>query len=457
MAVRELSSDEERSFTLTDADNAAAILFRQAALPERRERPRLMVDAGGGWRPVSWGELAMRARRLAAFLVDRGVSIDDKVAVLSATRLEWCIAGIAALATRGVLVPVDPMLTAAALGHVLAHSDAKVLLVEDAPLLARVRPLLAETAIHTIVCFEAIDGERGGRRAEQAVAHGEAPPVELLSLEAAEASGAAVLERDPACVVERTAAIRLDDVGYLLYTSGRGVPLTHRNLGVNGAAWVEVNGPLCHDDDRDLLWLPMSQLFGWGEFCLGNQLGFRSYLSDPVSVLRHLPEVRPHILMSVPACWDKLAELARAAARGREADQIAELRRLTGGRLYFCLSGGAGLRREVKELFLRAGMLLVEGYGLTECAPTLTMNRYNDFDFSTVGKPIAGVQLKLAPDGEILARGPNVFAGYYKDPQATRAAFDDDGWFHTGDVGRFTKGGFLRIVDRIRHLSARGA
>ncbi|MFZ5786980.1 MAG: AMP-binding protein, partial [Acidobacteriota bacterium] len=140
----------------------------------------------------------------------------------------------------------------------------------------------------------------------------------------------------------------------------------------------------------------------------------------------------------------RLAALARGAAAD-EAGQLAELRRLTGGRLYFCLAGGGQLGREVKELFLRAGILLCEGYGRSECGPTLTMNRYNDFDFDSVGKPIAGVELRLSEEGEILARGANVFAGYYRDPEATRAAFDPEGWFHTGDRGRWTERGFLVI------------
>ena len=188
----------------------------------------------------------------------------------------------------------------------------------------------------------------------------------------------------------------------------------------------------------------MSSLFGLGELCLGNQLGFLTYLSEPGSVIAHLAEVRPHIFMSGAAIWARLAELAERAPD--EAAQVAELRRLTGGRLYFCLTGGGELRREVKELFLRAGMLICEGYGRAECGPTLTMNRYNDFDFASVGKPIAGVELRIDEDGEILARGANVFAGYYKDPEATRAAIDAEGWFHTGDRGRWTERGFLELT-----------
>jgi long-chain acyl-CoA synthetase len=148
--------------------------------------------------------------------------------------------------------------------------------------------------------------------------------------------------------------------------------------------------------------------------------------------------------MSVPSLWEKLAIAAK--------DDVERLREVTGGRMRFCLSGGAGLKREVKELFHRAGILVIEGYGLTECSPTLTMNRPDAFRFDSVGKPFPSVELRLAEDGEILARGPSVFSGYHKDPAATRDAFTDDGWFKTGDIGRFTDDGFLQIVDRKKDI-----
>jgi long-chain acyl-CoA synthetase len=173
-------------------------------------------------------------------------------------------------------------------------------------------------------------------------------------------------------------------------------------------------------------------------------------MADPYTVMAKLPEVRPDVFMSVPSVWEKLAQ----AATG-ESDEPAQMDRLaevTGGRLKFCLSGGAGLKREVKELFHRAGVLLVEGYGLTECSPTPTLNRPDAFRFDSVGKPFPSVQLKLAEDGEILAKGPSVFSGYHKDPAATKEVFTDDGWLKTGDIGRWTDDGFLQIVDRKKDI-----
>jgi long-chain acyl-CoA synthetase len=162
--------------------------------------------------------------------------------------------------------------------------------------------------------------------------------------------------------------------------------------------------------------------------------------------------------MSVPAYWEKLARAIVAGPgahdegeRGVEARKEA-LRRVTGGRLRFCLSGGAGLKVEIKQLLHACGVLVIEGYGLTETSPTLTLNRPDAFRFDTVGKPLPSVQLKLDDDGEILAKGENVFTGYFKDPAATAAAFTEDGWFRTGDVGRWTEDGFLQIIDRKKDI-----
>jgi long-chain acyl-CoA synthetase len=154
-------------------------------------------------------------------------------------------------------------------------------------------------------------------------------------------------------------------------------------------------------------------------------------------------------LMSVPSYWEKLAASTLSEPSERRGEK---LRQVTGGNLKFCLSGGAGLKREVKELFHANGILIIEGYGLTETSPTLTINRPDSFRFDTVGKPLASVEIRLAGDGEILAKGPNVFSGYFRDEDATKAAFTEDGWFKTGDVGRFTEDGFLQIVDRKKDI-----
>jgi long-chain acyl-CoA synthetase len=249
--------------------------------------------------------------------------------------------------------------------------------------------------------------------------------------------------------------LTLDGAGVMLYTSGtsgppKGVPLTHRNVGTNGVDWLEIYGEAVPANAVDLLWLPMSHIFGFGELCLGNTLRFTTYMSDPKSLYDHLKEVQPQVFMSVPQVWEKLASAAAGIENVEE--RKAKLAEVTGGAIAFGLSGGAGLKREVKEFFATTGLAIMEGYGLTECSPTLTLNRPKDYRFDSVGKVLPSVELALAEDGEILARGPSVFRGYHKDEAATREAFSADGWFKTGDIGRFTDDGFLQIVDRKKDI-----
>jgi long-chain acyl-CoA synthetase len=256
-------------------------------------------------------------------------------------------------------------------------------------------------------------------------------------------------QEDPAAFDRTMDAVSLEQPGLMLYTSGtsglpKGVPLTHENVAVNGADWLRVNAPLLDEGAVDLLWLPMSHIFGFGEASIGNTLGWTSYMTDPAHVMDLIPQVKPNVFMSVPSLWEKLAVKADG-----DPEMLAEV---TGGRMRFCLSGGAGLKREVKETFHRAGILIIEGYGLTEASPTLTLNRPDAFRFDSVGKPLPSVELRLAEDGEILARGRSIFGGYHKDPAATREVLTEDGWLKTGDIGRFTDDGFLQIIDRKKDI-----
>jgi long-chain acyl-CoA synthetase len=370
------------------------------ALAERRDRVRFHRAEGGA---VTWGAYAVQIQRIALALVERGVEPGERVAIFAPNSVEWMSAAMAIQSIGAVLVPVYAGSTVEQAAYVTRHAGARWVFVDH---------------------------------------EGRLPGGPTLTFGTALAEG----RSDERVFLRRLEAVELDRPGLMLYTSGtsgppKGVPLTHRNVAVNGGDWLRCMAPVVEEGSVDLLWLPMSHIFGLGEACLGNTLGWTTWLADPATVCQRLPEVRPDVFMSVPRVWEKLA------AAGREG-----LAGATGGRLRFCLSGGAGLAREVKELFASAGVLLLEGYGLTECSPTLTLNRPDAYRFDSVGKPLPSIELRLAEDGEIEARGPSVFAGYHEDPAATREAFSEDGWFKTGDVGRFTEDGFLQIVDRKKDI-----
>jgi long-chain acyl-CoA synthetase len=424
------------------------------ALDERASRVRFMVAEGNDWRAVTWGAFAGMIKNAALHLASVGLKMGDRACVFSHNSVEWAAAALGIQAAGGVIVPIYPASTKDQAAYVAAHSDARVIFLGSTNMLTRVLEAWDRYAsCERFVLFD--EGVDVRAVVELARAKGASlPPFseierKMVTWTRAQEIGAACDRENPRAFERTMGSISLDQPGMMLYTSGtsgnpKGVPLTHRNVAVNGLDWLRCNAPLLDDAAIDVLWLPMSHIFGFGEMCLGNTLGFTTYLTDPASALAKLQEVRPSVFMSVPAYWEKLAVMS-----GGDTKRLAEL---TGGRLKFCLSGGAGLKREVKELFYSAGLLIIEGYGLTETAPTLTLNRPDAFRFDTVGKPLPSVELKLAEDGEILARGPNVFTGYHKDPVATREAFTPDGWFKTGDVGRFTEDGFLQIIDRKKDI-----
>jgi long-chain acyl-CoA synthetase len=441
-------------------DAAPLAVFNR--LPTHRDRPRFMLPRqGGGWAPVTWGQFATEIEEIGAFLIDRGIAHRDRGAVFAPNRVEWMSAALGLEAAGGVMVPVYPASTAEQAAYILEHSDSKVVFVDTPALLSRL--FAASSALGNVATIIQLDDNVDPSKvAESAVEKGLCSPEaaralreRVVSWSTARAKGREKLAKDADVVQRSMKSIDLDAPAVMLYTSGttgnpKGVPLTHNNVGVNGRDWLVCNGPVIEEDAVDLLWLPFSHIFGFGEACLGNTLGFTTYMSDPATVLSRLPEVKPSVFMSVPAYWEKIA--MGVATESTTDKRKAKMAELTGGRFQFCLSGGAGLKREVKELFHECGVLIIEGYGLTETSPTLTLNRPDRFRFDTVGVPLPSVELKLAEDGEILAKGPNVFAGYHKDPEATRDAFTEDGWFKTGDVGRWTEDGFLQIIDRKKDI-----
>jgi len=423
-------------------------------LATHRHRARFQVRDGGAWQPVTWGQFALQIRGVARWLVERELEPGERVAIFAPNSVAWASAALGAQTAGAVFVPIYPASTVEQVAYILEHAEIRYVFVagaEQVDRLEQARRSVPRAPI--VIALESCAWPAGSVRGDGDTSRGD-----VDSIRAASDRDAAA----PTLVDARLGALELDQPAQMLYTSGtsgnpKGVPLTHRNVGSNGADWLRSNAPLLAEGDRDLLWLPMSHIFGFGELCCGNVLGWETYLATPADVLDVLPAVAPQVFMSVPAYWEKIARaiLAPPGANGATSSRVAReeaLRRVTGGRLRFCLSGGAGLKLEIKQLLHEAGILIIEGYGLTETSPTLTLNRPDAFRFDSVGKPLASLELKLDTDGEILARGPNVFSGYFKDPAATEAAFTPDGWFRTGDIGRWTNDGFLQIIDRKKDI-----
>jgi long-chain acyl-CoA synthetase len=381
------------------------------------------------WRSVSWRSFASQIANVASYLTSVGFQRGSVACVYGANSVEWAVAALAINAVGGVMVPIYPASTADQVSYIANHADASVMFVGGADLHARASSLPAH--IRIIGLDDSVPG--------------------IVAWSSVIQDAAQAADWKPSL---RTC--NHDDICLMLYTSGtsgppKAVPLSHNNVGSNAADWLRNHESLLAEGDRDVLWLPMSHIFGYGELCLGNTLGWCSYMVAPADALAVLPEVKPHIFMSVPAYWEKIARATHVATNEHNTTAAA-FASVTGGCLRFGLSGGAGLQVDIKNSLRAAGLVVIEGYGLTETSPTLTLNHPTSYRFDSVGKPLPSVSIRLADDGEILAKGPNVFRGYFKDPVATEAAFTADGWFCTGDIGQWTDDGFLQIIDRKKDI-----
>lgn len=424
-----------------DVTTAPRALFERAAA--HPDRARYWVGAPGAWTAVTWADHTQQVRQAAIALLDAGLLPGDRVLVYSTNCVEWMAAALAVQAAGGVMVPVYASSGAGQAAYIARHSGARFVFASGESILDRIAECPGDyDTVEAVIAL--------GNR----LPHDAALLARAWTWRSWLERGAAAWPLLEATLAERVDA-DLDAPTVMLYTSGttgdpKGVPLTHRNMGSNTADWLRCMTPVLEPEMVDLLWLPFSHVFGYGEACLGNLLGWTTYMSDPGRVIADLPPVAPSVFMSVPAYWEKIARGATAESDAARRRQI--LAEATGGRLRLCLSGGAGLDVRIKELYANAGVVIIEGYGLTETSPTLTLNRPDDYRFDTVGRPLDSVELRVADDGEILARGPNVFAGYFQDEAATQAAFTSDGWFCTGDLGAFTADGFLQITGRKKEI-----
>jgi len=431
----------------------------------------LKHKAGDGWLDVSYEELGRAVSETARGLIDLGLQKGDKVSILSHTRPEWTYANFAILSAGTVSVSIYQTNSAEECHYVLDHSESKAVFVEDAEQLAKVREVQDRLPnLEHVVIFDP-SGDTGGA----------IPLAELRERGAA---------HDPAELSARVAEIGKDDLAITIYTSGttgppKGCLLTHGNYR-DVTSMTESMGAL-EQGDSVYLFLPLAHAFAkliqYVALDLGGMIAY--WEKDPQKIVPNLMEVKPTYFPSVPRMFEKIYTLATSAAEDPEqlkqavalGLKVRELQRngqevpaelqqhfdaaeeklyknvrsLFGGNIRECVTGAAPIAQEILEFFYACGVPVMEGWGMTETSTVASANVPDNFRFGSVGRPLPGVEVKVADDGELLLRGPNIFQGYYKNPDATSETLVD-GWLHTGDLGRVDEDGFIYIVGRKKDI-----
>ncbi|MCK6681834.1 MAG: long-chain fatty acid--CoA ligase [Thermoanaerobaculia bacterium] len=433
----------------------------------------------GVWKEISWTSLGDQVRAVAKALIESGVMEGEMVGIFAGNRPEWTIADLAAIQTRAVSVPIYPTSTASQAQYIINDARVKVLFAGGQDQYDKAKSIAASCpSLSHIVVMDA----------SVALDHPAATSFAQF-LEKGKASTA-----DPE-IDQRLSRASSEDLLTLIYTSGttgepKGVMLTHGNVSVTAGYHDERLLPL---DERDvsLCFLPLSHVFerAWTYYTLYKGV-VTCYCDDPAHVIEFLQQARPTVMCAVPRFYEKIyatvlnrlesappsrrrlfhwavrtgaeygnkfKEEERIPLSLRVAHALADrlvlkkIRAITGGRVRFFPCAGAPLSQEIEEFFYAAGMYVCYGYGLTETTATVTCHEPRRFKFGTVGKPLSGIDVKIADNGEILVRGRTVMKGYYNKPAETAAVFSGS-WFRTGDAGVIEEGGYLRITDRIKDL-----
>ena len=435
----------------------------QKALAANRTAPAYLAEEEDGWREVSWEEASRRVEDVAFGLLALGIKKGDVIGIMAATRLEWALADFALARIGAVTAPIYPTSSAGDCAYMLGLVEASGVFVDEE------RRSLVPALPHVL---------------------------SLEALEEFEERGRAYREQHPDALAQAESQIGEDDLYTFIYTSGTtGAPkacmIRHRNY-FEMAATIDTLEEFTLDQDLLLLYLPLAHNYGRLLVLLGAYEGYTTaFLSDPYATADALPKVRPTVLPSVPRLYEKVHtriqgqfDSARGLRRrlldwalnvGREAmpyrlrdeplpaglarkhriaDRLvySKVKERLGGRLRIGVSGAAPLAKEIIEFFHSLDILILEGYGLTECTTGATINRPTRYRFGTVGPALPGVELRIADDGEVLIKSETNFAGYFKDEQATQEILPGDGWLRSGDLGSIDADGFVSITDRKKDI-----
>ena len=424
----------------------------------------------GEWVDVSYPELGQIAKEVSLGLQELGIDRGDKVGILSNTRPEWTYADFGILATGGTVVPIYQTNSPEECHYVLEHSESVAVILEDQSQLDKIRKVRDQLpSLRHVISMEPLDGD------------------DVMSMEELRERGRGRSDDD---FKQRVATVEGSDVATYIYTSGttgppKGCVIDHQN-------WRDMldmvqSQNVLMEDEVAYLFLPLAHAFArliqLGSLDVGATIVY--WERDAQKIIPNLMEVRPTYFPSVPRMFEKIYTMALSAApdkaqleqavqlglkvrqmqdRGEavpaelqeafdkaDAALFQNVRNIFGGRIKQAVTGAAPIAQEILEFFYACGVLVLEGWGMTETSTAATCNTAEEFRFGSVGKPFPGVEVKIAADGEILARGPNIFRGYYKNPEATAETIVDR-WLHTGDIGRIDEDGFLYITGRKKDI-----
>jgi long-chain acyl-CoA synthetase len=432
-----------------------------------------------GWASVTWAQAQETVKTMAAGLLALGIRSEQRVAVASATRVEWVYADLAIMCAGGATTAVYPSTTAGDVAYILADSGTRIVFAEDDAQVAKLRE--QRDHLPDLIRVVTFDGQADGEW--------------VLSLADLQALGAKYLAENPTSVDEAVAAVEPEHLATLIYTSGttgrpKGVELPHRCWTYIGAG-AEAIGIL-RPDDLHYLWLPLSHSFGKMLLAVQLQIGFPTAIDGRIDrVVDNLAVLRPTFMAGPPRIFEKVyarvvqtvqegdgikrrvfdwafgvgSQVSQARSQGRRpsplvqaqfavADRLvlSKVRARLGGRIRFLVSGSAALSEDIAAWFHAAGLVLIEGYALTETGGGACIGSPEHPVLGVVGAPLVGSEIKLAADGEILIRGPAVMRGYHNLPDATSEVLIADGWFATGDIGEIDHAGRLRVTDRKKDL-----